>query len=104
MIFYLPAIVFVVFYGTLAIIGEDVVLPIFIIWSALFIISGFILGKGLSLGSLFGILPAIHMAVIGIRNTGQIFNEIPVAIMIFLFFIVCGYGVYRNNTKVNRIT
>ncbi|WP_019376621.1 hypothetical protein [Virgibacillus halodenitrificans] len=100
-IFYLPAIIFGFFYGVLVISGELVDLRIAIIWLGLFVISGFILSKNYFRGSSFGLLPAIHIIYMGTRDTGQIINEIPIGITIFIFYIICGYIAYRNKINSN---
>lgn len=99
LIFYIPAIIFTILYGVIAISEKGSISPIVLIWLALFYISGFILNKNIFWGSLLGALPAIHLIYMGTQETGQIFNEIPIGIVVLIFYIICGYSVYRNNKK-----
>lgn len=95
-LFYIPAIVSVIFYGAVALIGIGSISPVVIAWIALFCISGFIMGKGRFLGALFGMLPAIYIIYMGSQETGQVFKETPIGIAVLLFYLVCGYIVYRK--------
>lgn len=60
--------------------------------------------KGIELnglwGSMFGILPAIHLIYIGTKETGQIINEIPIGIIVLVFYIVCGGFVFYKSKKL----
>ena len=98
-IFYLPAILFGIFYGVIAISNIGTISTIVVVWLALFFVSGFILNKNVFWGSLLGTLPAIHLIYMGTQETGQIVNEIPIGIVILIFYIICGYFVYGNNYK-----
>ena len=101
-IFYIPAIIFAILYGVIAISNIGAISSIVIIWLALFFVSGFILNKNVFWGSLLGTLPAIHLIYMGTQETGQIINEIPIGIVILIFYIICGYFVYSNNKKSKR--
>lgn len=98
-IFYIPLIIFAFFYGVIAIIasGTGSISPIAIVWLALFFISGLILHKNVYWGSLFGTLPAIHIIYMGTQERGQIINEMPIGIILLIFYIICGYFVYKSN-------
>lgn len=96
-IFYIPFIIFAIFFGVITISDNGVISPIAIVWLALFFISGLILHKNVYWGSLFGTLPAIHMIYMGTQETGQIINEMPIGIIILIFYIICGYFVYKSN-------
>ncbi|SMB85203.1 hypothetical protein SAMN00017405_1619 [Desulfonispora thiosulfatigenes DSM 11270] len=101
-IFYLPAIIFTIFYGfavTAWSIGA--VSPIVVIWLSLFFISGFILSRNVYWGGLLGALPAINLIYMGTQETGQIINEMPIGVTILIYYITCGYIVLINNRKGN---
>lgn len=98
-VFYVSAIVFIILYGVVAISNIAVISPIVIVWLILFLISGFILNKNVIWGSLLGALPAIHLIYMGTQETGQIINEMPIGIVVLIFYITCGYFVIRNNKK-----
>lgn len=100
-IFYIPSIIFAILYVMIAISNIGAISPIVIAWLVLLFISGFILNKNLFWGSLLGILPAIHLIYMGTQETGQIINEMPIGIIIFIYYIICGLFVYRNNKKSN---
>lgn len=98
LIFYIPAIIAVFFYGFVGAISYlGTISPFVVVWLVLFFSSGFILSKNVFLGSLLGILPAIHLIYMGTQETGQIFNEMPTGIVLLVFYILCGVYVYRNN-------
>lgn len=98
-IFYIPAIISAILYGVIAISNIGAISPIVVVWVALFFISGFILNKNVFWGSLFGTLPAIYLIYMGTQETGQLINEMPIGIVLLIFYIICGYFVYRNNNK-----
>lgn len=97
--FYIPAIIFAVLYGMIAISDIGAISPIVFVWLALFFISGYFLHKSIYWGGLFGTLPAIHLIYMGSQVTGQIINETPIGIVVLVFYIICGYIVYKNNKR-----
>ena len=101
-LFYIPAIVFTVFYGFASINQIGTISPIVLIWLVLLFLSGFVLGKDIFWGSIFGILPAINLIYLGTKDTGQIINEIPIGIIILIFYIVCGLLVLYKNKKLTN--
>lgn len=102
-IFYIPAILFAVLLGLLLASSETVTTsPVIMMWLVLFFITGILLSKGLFWGSILGVLPGIHMIYMGTQDTGQIISETPIGMTIIVFYIFCGYVVYRNNKKVKR--
>jgi len=98
-VFYIPAIIFAVLYGVIAISNIGAISPIVIVWLALFFISGFILNKNVFWGSLLGALPAIHLIYMGTQETGQIVNEMATGIIVLIFYIICGGFVFYKNKK-----
>lgn len=98
-LYYIPAIIFTLLYGLLAMSGIAVIVPIAIIWLVLFFASGILLSKNLFWGALLGALPAIHMIYMGTRETGQIINEIPIGITILIYYIICGGVVFYKSKK-----
>ncbi len=99
-LFYIPAIVFMLFYGIVALSGFSAISPVVMVWLLLWSISGFLLNKNYFWGSLFGALPAIHLVYMGAQETGQIINETPIGIVVLSFYLICGYLVYRKNKKL----
>lgn len=96
-IFYIPAIIFTILYGVATISNIGAISPIVVIWLALFFISGFILNKNIFWGSLLGALPAIHLIYMGTQETRQIVSEMPIGVVVLIFYITCGYFINRNN-------
>ncbi|MUV38941.1 hypothetical protein JNUCC1_02813 [Lentibacillus sp. JNUCC-1] len=102
-LFFIPAVIFTVLYGAVAILDTiTAVSPVVLVWLALFFISGFLLIKNIYWGSLLGILPAIHMIYMGTQETGQIINETPIGIVVLVFYVICGFIVYRWNKKASQ--
>lgn len=103
-IFYLPAIIFTIFYGFATTWSIGAISPIVFAWLAVFFISGFILSEGVYWGGLLGALPAIHLIYMGTQETGQIINEKPAGIIVLIFYIVCGCYAYIKQKKVKGNT
>lgn len=101
LLFYMPAIIFTLFFGIAALSGIGSVSPIVFVWLALWFISGFLLNKGFCWGSFLGAMPAIHLVYMGTQDTGQIFSELPIGIVVLGFYVVCGYWVYHKKMKAS---
>lgn len=98
-IFYIPAIIFSIFYGALTISDIGAISAIVAVWLALFFVSGVLLNKNIYWGSLLGALPAIHLIYMGTQETGQIISETAIGIVVLTFYVICGYFVYRKNKR-----
>lgn len=100
-IFYIPAILFTVLYGWVAIIGIGPISPIIFAWITLFLVSGFLLGKGKFYGGFSGVLPGIHLIYMSTKDTGQVINiEFPSGIIILIFYVVCSIFVFYKEKKM----
>lgn len=98
--FFLPAIVFTIFYGWAALGGIGAIHPIILIWLVLFWIAGVLLCKTMSWGGCLGIFPAACFIYMGTQETGQVISETPIGMVVLLYYAVCTYCVYkRNRTK-----
>ncbi|MGL5253423.1 MAG: hypothetical protein ACRC9L_00100 [Brevinema sp.] len=96
-LFFIPAIIFALFYGFLAITAIGAISPIVIGWLALFLVAGVLLSRTVFWGSLLGVLPAIHLIYMSTQETGQVVNiELPLGIIVLLFYVICGYFVYKK--------
>ena len=99
-IYYIPLIITAILYGILVLIGERVTLNYFVVLT--YAISGYCLSKNKWWGGFFGMYPgfvSIHKSTI---DTGQLFSEKPISIVIILFYLLCGIFVYfKNRKKVN---
>jgi hypothetical protein len=40
----------------------------------------------------------------GTQETGQIINEMPIGIIVFIFYIICGSFIFYKNKKINDMT
>lgn len=95
-LFFIPAIIFTLFYGFLSIIDIGAISPIVIGWLALFIVAGVLLSRTVFGGSLLGIIPAIHLIYMSTQETGQVVNiELPLGIIVLLYYAICGYFVFK---------
>lgn len=97
--FLLPAIVFTLFYGGLALAGITTIHPIVFVWIFLLWLAGILLSKAMFWGGLFGLIPAGYFIYMGTQETGQIISETPIGIIVLLYFAVCTYYVYRMAQK-----
>lgn len=101
-LFYVPAI----FY-TIGIIALNVVLktfsPLWYVWAVLLWLSGFLLTKEKSWGCALGLLPAVHLMYMSMQYTGQVINiELPLGLVTAIYFLACGYVVWKKNRKENE--
>lgn len=98
-LFYIPFILFGMLYGFAAFSNIGYISPIAIVWLVLFFMSGFTLSKNFYWGGLLGILPAISLIYMGTRDTGQIINEMPIGIVVLIYYVICGIVAFVNNKK-----
>lgn len=98
-LFHIPAIIFTIFYGFIVVNHIGAISPVVLLWLVLFFVSGFILGKNIFWGSIVGMLPAINLIYLGTRDTGQMINEIPIGVIVLIFYIICGGFVFYKNKK-----
>jgi len=68
----IPAIIFTVIYGILAIGGIGAISPVVAVWLFFFLASGILLSKDMFWGGLLGALPAIHLIYMGAKETGRV--------------------------------
>lgn len=96
--YFLPAIIFTLFYGLIGLLGSfKVISPIVALWLILFMVAGYLLSKRRLWGFLFGIIPGIHLIYMSTQETGQILNiERPTGVIVLLFYLLCGYIVFKN--------
>lgn len=103
-VFYMPAILFAILLGWVAIsLGIGSISPIGLVWIALFLVGGFLLGKDKFWGGILGILPGIHMIYMSTKDTGQVINiELPLGIIILIFYILCSVFVLYKENKIKN--
>ena len=98
-IFYAPAAIL-----TLGVIALNIILrttsPLWYAWLFLFWISGFTMSHNKALGAAIGLLPGVHLVYMSTQYTGQVINiELPLGLLIMLFFTGCGFAIWRNQCK-----
>lgn len=101
-LYFLPAIVFTIFYGWAALGGIGAIHPIVIVWLILFWIAGILLSKTIFWGGLFGVIPAAYFIYMGTQETGQIISETPIGIVVLLYYVACIYNVYKKSNLKSR--
>lgn len=82
LIFFIPAIIFTLFYGWAVCIWAGTIHPVVIPWLLLFWLAGVLLRKNLFWGGILGMIPAACFIYMGAQETGQIMNETSVGIVI----------------------
>lgn len=88
-LYYIPLMVFGLFYAMILFSGANSVSPIVWLWLGLFLISGFPMGRNVSWGAILGMLPAAHMIYMGTKDTGQIIGETLIGIIVLVFYAIC---------------
>lgn len=102
-VFYIPAILHSILVCFVILLRIGWVSPIAFVWIALFLVGGFLLGKGKFWGGAFGILPGIHLIYMSTKDTGQIINiELPSGIIILIFYILCSGFVFYKEKKTRN--
>ncbi|MGK0466522.1 MAG: hypothetical protein ACJAX4_001810, partial [Clostridium sp.] len=46
--------------------------------------------------------PAIHLIYKGTQDTGQIFNEMPIGIIVLIFYVICGSFIFYRSKKLKN--
>ena len=98
-VFYIPAILFTIFYGLAAMsLGISSISPVVIVWIALFLAAGVLLSKSRFWGALSGILPGFHLIYMSTKDTGQVMDiEFPLGVFILIFYVLCsGFFVFKR--------
>lgn len=105
-VFYIPAMIFTVLYGLAAISDIGAVSSFVIVWLLLFLVAGIFLSKGKFWGGILGALPAIHLIYMGTQETGQVINEMPIGIVVLIFYAICMLFIFNKSkkTKMEKIT
>lgn len=101
-VFYIPAILFTIFYGLAAMsLGISSISPIAIVWIALFIAAGVLLSKRKFWGVFPGILPGFHLIYMSTKDTGQVMDiEFPLGVIVLIFYVLCsGFVIVKKTRK-----
>lgn len=101
-LFFLPAIIFTIFYGWVALSGIGAINPIVLVWLGLFWISDILLTKDMFWSGLFGVIPAVLFIYMGNKKTGQIISETPIGIFVLIYYALCSYFVYKKQLPKNN--
>lgn len=100
-VYFIPAIIFTMIFGTLAMsMGISAFSPVILLWIVLFYVGAILLSKSKFWGGFLAALPGVHWIYLGTKDTGQIMNEMPMGIIIVIFYILCSVFVYfKRRTK-----
>lgn len=97
LVFFIPAIIFTIYYGFALLAGMGAIHPIVLVYLVLFWIAGIFLSKAMFWGGLLGFIPGVCFTYMGTRETGQIYKETPVGVIILLYYAACIlYCVYKK--------
>ena len=100
LLYFIPFILFVVVYLIMAIVGFSVISIEEVAWLVAFFVSGLLLDKGKFWGGAFGLIPAVVFMYMSTRYTGQVINiELPLGIVIAVYYIICSIAVYKRTKK-----
>lgn len=100
--FFIPAIIFTIFYGWLALDGIGAIHPIVVVWLILFWGAGILLSKNVFWCGLLGLIPSICFIYMGTQDTGQVISETPIGVVILFYYMVCIYYVYKKDLSKSK--
>ena len=101
LIFFVPFIFFVLVYLIMAFTGYGLISIEQALWLIAFVISGILLCKGIFWGGIFGMIPAFCFIFMSTQENGQVINiEMPLGIIIVVYYIACGIVVFKKNNNV----
>lgn len=102
MVFYIPAILFTIFYG-FAVMFLDVISisPVAYVWVILFSIAGILLSKDKFWGAFIGIIPGFNMIYRSMtKDTGFIDIEMTIGVTMVIFYVLCsGFVIFKKTKK-----
>ncbi len=101
-VFYIPAILFTIFYGLAAMsLGISSISPMAFVWIALFLAAGVLLSKSKFWGAIPGILPGFHLIYMSTKDTGQVMDiEFPLGVIVLIFYVLCsGFVIVKKLRK-----
>ena len=100
LLYFIPFILFITVYFIMAFTGFSVISIEELIWLVAFFTGGVLLSKGVVWGGVFGIIPAIAFMYMSTKYTGQTIHiELPLGIVIAVYYIVCSLVVYKCSKK-----
>ena len=102
---YIPAIIFSVIFLVSRLTVSGFASAPHIFWLACFFLSAILMHKGIIWGGIPGLIPSIHMIVMGISQPEKALNiEIIIGIALILFYISLGLHLWkRRNTEEPEI-
>ena len=103
MIGYIPAVLFTAYYLCVGLVGSGFALSIVFAWLVCFWLSAFFLHKGAFWGSMFGLIPSVHMIYTGTQYTGQVVSvELPLGIILTLFYAIYGFCLWKKRNVIPK--
>ena len=95
--YFIPAVLLAALDAAILFLGSDLIPLQHLLWLALFIISGTLLVRRRFWGAAFGLLPAVEFMHMSTIHTGQVINiEMPLGIVLFVYYIFCAVLAYRK--------
>ncbi|MBR5317904.1 MAG: hypothetical protein IKU39_08435 [Lachnospiraceae bacterium] len=103
MLYFIPALIFIIAYIVMLVLGFGIVSVREVVWLLLFLISGFLLSGDKFWGSIFGMIPAVIFIFMSTEYTGQVINvERPLGIALIIYYLICSFVVYRGSKKIRE--
>ena len=100
MLYFIPALLFIIAYMVMLILGFGIVSVKEVVWLFLFLISGFLLSGDKFWGGIFGMIPAFAFIGMSMEYTGQVVNiERPLGIILIVYYLICGIVIYKRSYK-----
>lgn len=100
LLYCIPALLFTAAYLLMAVYGFGVISLRQVIWLALFLLAGILLGRGKFWGGAFGLIPAVEFMCMSARSTGQVIDiEFPLGAALGGYYIVCSIAAYRKQRE-----
>lgn len=95
-IFLLPAVLFSIAVIAFCLILRTIV-PLWFLWAVFLWLGSYLLSKGNYLGSVVGLIPAVHMIYMSTQYTGQTVSiELPLGAAIAICYLLLGLFVWKN--------
>lgn len=103
-IYFIIPIMFVLLFGSIiTFLDYNSLSPLTFWWFTFLLIGSILLSLNFFWGAFIGAMPAIHWIYMSTQDTGQAINiELPLGIIVLIFYFVCGIYVYRlKMSKMN---
>lgn len=97
---YIPFVLLTITYTVMALVGFTAFAVDKVVLLLALFASGFLLAKGKSWGSLFGLIPAAVFVYMSTRYTGSMIKmELLVGLALAIFYIIYGIALFKKRDK-----